>query len=192
MRITIRSNIPDGSRPNNDSQRCSGVQQGAGGKYVTVGQKKERKRRGESVTKQHRVLVDKMSLEVKRRKEVRAEPRIRWWKINEEYSRKFGEEVNQVLGDRVEEDRWEVISASREGDSKEGVLGVTIGRRKEDNEIWWWNEEVQDSISRKKWDRQMDKESKQQEYKEMWSAAKKEVAKTTRKTYENKSVREVG
>ncbi|KAK3545941.1 hypothetical protein QTP70_016955, partial [Hemibagrus guttatus] len=37
------------------------------------------------------------------------------------------------------------------------VLGVSSGRRKEDKETWWWNEEVQDSIQRKrlakkKWD----------------------------------------
>ncbi|KAK4305270.1 hypothetical protein Pmani_022829 [Petrolisthes manimaculis] len=66
---------------------------------------------GESVAKQHRVLIGKMSLEIKKRKAVRAEPRIRWWKLNEdEYSRKFREEVSQVLGDKIEEDRWETIS----------------------------------------------------------------------------------
>ncbi|KAK4307253.1 hypothetical protein Pmani_020966 [Petrolisthes manimaculis] len=68
------------------------------------------------------------------------------------------------------------------------VHGVTSGRRKEDKEIWWWNEEVQESISKKKlakmkWDRQMDEESKQ-EYKEMWSTAKKEVAKAKDRAYE--------
>ncbi|KAK4307251.1 hypothetical protein Pmani_020964 [Petrolisthes manimaculis] len=68
------------------------------------------------------------------------------------------------------------------------VHGVTSGRRKEDKETWWWNEEVQESISKKKrakmkWDRQMDEESKQ-EYKEMWSTAKKEVAKAKDRAYE--------
>ncbi|KAK4298997.1 hypothetical protein Pmani_028704 [Petrolisthes manimaculis] len=65
---------------------------------------------------------------------------------------------------------------------------VLIGRRKEDKETWWWNEEVQESISKKKrakmkWDRQMDEESKQ-EYKEMQSTAKKEVAKAKDRAYE--------
>ena len=37
------------------------------------------------------------------------------------------------------------------------VLGMSSGQRKEDNETWWWNEEVQESIQRKrllkkKWD----------------------------------------
>ncbi|KAK4307644.1 hypothetical protein Pmani_020601 [Petrolisthes manimaculis] len=118
---------------------------------------------GESVAKQHRVLIGKMSLEIKKRKAVRAEPRIRWWKLNEdEYSRKFREEVSQVLGDKIEEDIWETISEVVRQKAKK-VLGVTSGRRK-DKETWWWNEEVQKSISKKKrakmkWDRQMDEES---------------------------------
>ncbi|KAK4318915.1 hypothetical protein Pmani_010106 [Petrolisthes manimaculis] len=129
-----------------------------------------------------------MSLEIKKRKAVRAEPRIRWWKLNEdEYSRKFREEVSQVLGDKIEEDRWETISEVVRQKAKK-VLGVTSGRRKEDKETWWWNEEVQESISKKKrakmkWDRQMDEESKQ-EYKEMQSTAKKEVAKAKDRAYE--------
>ncbi|KAK4299887.1 hypothetical protein Pmani_027715 [Petrolisthes manimaculis] len=128
-----------------------------------------------------------MSLEIKKRKAVRAEPRIRWWKLNEdEYSRKFREEVSQVLGDKIE-DRWETISEVVRQKAKK-VLGVTSGRRKEDKETWWWNEEVQESISKKKrakmkWDRQMDEESKQ-EYKEMQSTAKKEVAKAKDRAYE--------
>ncbi|KAK4290566.1 hypothetical protein Pmani_036545 [Petrolisthes manimaculis] len=89
------------------------------------------------------------------------------------------EEVSQVLGDKIEEDRWETISE---------VVRQKAGRRKEDKETWWWNEEVQESISKKKrakmkWDRQMDEESKQ-EYKEMQSTAKKEVAKAKDRAYE--------
>ncbi|KAK3542084.1 hypothetical protein QTP86_012411 [Hemibagrus guttatus] len=51
------------------------------------------------------------------------------------------------------------------------VLGVPSGRRKEDKDTWWWNEEVQDGIQRKrlakkKWD--MDRtEKNRQEYKEL-------------------------
>ncbi|KAK3508916.1 hypothetical protein QTP70_013736 [Hemibagrus guttatus] len=61
------------------------------------------------------------------------------------------------------------------------VLGVSSGRRKEDKETWWWNEEVQDSIQRKrlakkKWD--MDRtEENRQEYKELQRRVKREVSK---------------
>ncbi|KAK3522326.1 hypothetical protein QTP86_003644 [Hemibagrus guttatus] len=58
---------------------------------------------------------------------------------------------------------------------------LSSGRRKEDKETWWWNEEVQDSVQRKrlakkKWD--MDKtEENRQEYKELQRRVKREVSK---------------
>ncbi|KAK3540325.1 hypothetical protein QTP70_029588, partial [Hemibagrus guttatus] len=68
------------------------------------------------------------------------------------------------------------------------VLGVSSGRRKEDKETWWWNEEVQDSIQRKKlakkkWD--MDRtEENRQEYNELQRRMKREVSKAKQKAYD--------
>ncbi|KAK3521822.1 hypothetical protein QTP70_018557, partial [Hemibagrus guttatus] len=68
------------------------------------------------------------------------------------------------------------------------VLGVSSGRRKEDKETWWWNEEVQDSIQRKrlakkKWD--MDRtEENRQEYKELQRRVKRQVSKAKQKAYD--------
>ncbi|KAK3528390.1 hypothetical protein QTP86_034256, partial [Hemibagrus guttatus] len=68
------------------------------------------------------------------------------------------------------------------------VLGVSSGRRKEDKETRWWNEEVQDSIQRKrlakkKWD--MDRtEENGQEYKELQRRVKREVSKAKQKAYD--------
>ncbi|KAK3567105.1 hypothetical protein QTP86_009809 [Hemibagrus guttatus] len=68
------------------------------------------------------------------------------------------------------------------------VLGVSSGRRKEDKETWWWNEELQDSIQRKrlakkKWD--MDRtEENRQEYKELQRRVKRGVSKAKQKAYE--------
>ncbi|KAK3563688.1 hypothetical protein QTP86_034395 [Hemibagrus guttatus] len=68
------------------------------------------------------------------------------------------------------------------------VLGVSSGRRKEDKETWWWNEEVQDSIQRKrlakkKWD--MDRtEENRQKYKELQRRVKREVSKAKQKGYD--------
>ncbi|KAK3548743.1 hypothetical protein QTP70_018475 [Hemibagrus guttatus] len=68
------------------------------------------------------------------------------------------------------------------------VLGVSSGRRKDDKETWWWNEEVQDSIQRKrlakkKWD--MDRtEENRQEYKELRRRVKREVPKAKQKAYD--------
>ncbi|KAK3521503.1 hypothetical protein QTP70_007968 [Hemibagrus guttatus] len=68
------------------------------------------------------------------------------------------------------------------------VLGVSSGRRKEDKETWWWNEEVQDSIQRKrlakkKWDKDRTEENRQ-EYKELQRRVKREVSKAKQKAYD--------
>ena len=73
-------------------------------------------------------------------------------------------------------------------DTARKVLGVSSKQRKEDKETWWWDEEVQESIrkkrlAKKRWDIQRDEESKQ-EYKEMRREVKKEVAKAKSKAYD--------
>ncbi|KAK3518519.1 hypothetical protein QTP70_001511 [Hemibagrus guttatus] len=84
-------------------------------------------------------------------------------------------------------DDWETTAeVIRETGRK--VLGVSSGRRKEDKATWWWNEEVQDSIQRKrlakkKWD--MDRtEENRQEYKELQRRVKREVSKAKQKAYD--------
>ncbi|KAF7711868.1 hypothetical protein HF521_000879, partial [Silurus meridionalis] len=67
------------------------------------------------------------------------------------------------------------------------VLGVTSGNRKEDKETWW-NEEVQESIGRKRlvkqnWYRQSDEKSRH-EYKEIRQQLKRDVANAKEKAYE--------
>ncbi|KAK3513809.1 hypothetical protein QTP70_028866 [Hemibagrus guttatus] len=88
------------------------------------------------------------------------------------------------------EDFHGLVNASAEVIRETGrkVLGVSSGRRKEDKETWWWNEEVQDSVQRKrlakkKWD--MDRtEENRQEYKELQRRVKREVSKAKQKAYE--------
>ncbi|KAK3575645.1 hypothetical protein QTP86_031602, partial [Hemibagrus guttatus] len=98
------------------------------------------------------------------------------------------QKLRQALGGQVVlPDDWEsTAEVIRETGRK--VLGVSTGRRKEDKETWWWNEEVQDSIQRKrlakkKWD--MDRtEENRQEYKELQRRVKKEVSKAKQKAYD--------
>ncbi|KAK3568306.1 hypothetical protein QTP86_003534 [Hemibagrus guttatus] len=92
-----------------------------------------------------------------------------------------------LVGQVVLPDDWETTAeVIRETGRK--VLGVSSGRRKEDKETWWWNEEVQDSIQRKrlakkKWD--MDRtEENRQEYKELQRRVKREVSKAKQKAYD--------
>ncbi|KAI5100918.1 hypothetical protein C0J45_9904 [Silurus meridionalis] len=111
---------------------------------------------GDSVARQHQMVVCRMVLEAKkRRRRVKTERRIRWWKLKEEEcSVRFREEVRQRLsGVKEVLDDWATTAGvMREAARK--VLGVTSGNRKEDKETWWWNEEVQESRRRKRLEKQ--------------------------------------
>ncbi|KAK3560236.1 hypothetical protein QTP86_002180 [Hemibagrus guttatus] len=144
---------------------------------------------GESVARQHRMVVCRMTLMVCKTKRSKIEKKTKWWKLKkEECCEEFRHKLRQALGGQVVlPDDWETTAeVIRETGRK--VLGVSSGRRKEDKETWWWNEEVQDSIQRKrlakkKWD--MDRtEENRQEYKELQRRVKREVSKAKQKAYD--------
>ncbi|KAK3510948.1 hypothetical protein QTP70_027815, partial [Hemibagrus guttatus] len=144
---------------------------------------------GESVARQHRMVVCRMTLMVCKTKRSKIEKKTKWWKLKkEECCEEFRQKLRQALGGQVVlPDDWETTAeVIRETGRK--VLGVSSGRRKEDKETWWWNEEVQDSIHRKrlakkKWD--MDRtEENRQEYKELQRRVKREVSKAKQKAYD--------
>ncbi|KAK3555648.1 hypothetical protein QTP86_025616 [Hemibagrus guttatus] len=133
---------------------------------------------------EHRVTYKSGEEEVKK-----IEKKTKWWKLKkEECCEEFRQKLRQALGGQVVlPDDWETTAeVIRETGRK--VLGVSSGRRKEDKETWWWNEEVQDSIQRKrlakkKWD--MDRtEEYRQEYKELQRRVKREVSKAKQKAYD--------
>ncbi|KAK3532187.1 hypothetical protein QTP86_009294 [Hemibagrus guttatus] len=144
---------------------------------------------GESVARQHRMVVCRMTLMVCKKKRSEIEKKTKWWKLKkEECCEEFRQKLRQALGGQVLlPDDWETTAeVIRETGRK--VLGVSSGRRKEDKETWWWNEEVQDSIQRKrlakkKWD--MDRtEENRQKYKELQRRVKREVSKAKQKAYD--------
>ncbi|KAK3570787.1 hypothetical protein QTP86_025428 [Hemibagrus guttatus] len=144
---------------------------------------------GESVARQHRMVVCRMTLMVCKTKTSKIEKKTKWWKLKkEECCEEFRQKLRRALGGQVVlPDDWETTAeVIRETGRK--VLGVSSGRRKEDKETWWWNEEVQDSIQRKrlakkKWD--MDRtEENRQEYKELQRRVKREMSKAKQKAYE--------
>ncbi|KAK3508721.1 hypothetical protein QTP70_004263 [Hemibagrus guttatus] len=137
------------------------------------------------------MVVCRMTLLVckTKRSKIEIEKKTKWWKLKkEECCEEFRQKLRQALGGQVVLlDDWETTAeVIRETGKK--VLGVLSGRRKEDKETWWWNEEVQDSIQRKrlakrKWD--MDRtEENRQEYKELQRRVKREVSKAKQKAYD--------
>ncbi|KAK3540074.1 hypothetical protein QTP70_025389, partial [Hemibagrus guttatus] len=144
---------------------------------------------GESVARQHRMVVCRMTLMVCKTKRSKIEKKTKWWKLKkEECCEEFRQKLRQALGGQVVlPDDWET-TAEVIRETRRKVLGVSSGRRKEDKETWWWNEEVQDSVQRKrlakkKWD--MDRtEENRQEYKELQRRVKREVSKAKQKAYD--------
>ncbi|KAK3510464.1 hypothetical protein QTP70_008662 [Hemibagrus guttatus] len=144
---------------------------------------------GESVARQHRMVVCRMTLMVCKKKRSEIEKKTKWWKLKkEECCEEFRQKLRQALGGQVVlPDDWETTAEVIKETGRK-VLGVSSGRRKEDKETWWWNEEVQDSIQRKrlakkKWN--MDRtEENRQEYKELQRRVKREVSKAKQKAYD--------
>ncbi|KAK3572654.1 hypothetical protein QTP86_001638 [Hemibagrus guttatus] len=144
-----------------------------------------------SGARQHRMVVCRMTLMVckTKRSKREIEKKTKWWKLKkEECCEEFRQKLRQALGGQVVlPDDWET-TAEVISETGRKVLGVSSGRRKEDKETWWWNEEVQDSIQRKrlakkKWD--MDRtEENRQEYKELQRRVKREVSKAKQKAYD--------
>ena len=146
--------------------------------------------KNECVAKQHRMLVCKMALMVKKKKTEKIQPNIRQWKLKQTSCQEvFRQDVTRTLGGKDGLlDEWDK-TAEMLRKTAETVLGVTFGKRKEDREMWWWNEEVQESVKEKKeakkaWEKVRDKNTKKI-YKEKKSKAKKAVAMAKGRAYDN-------
>ncbi|KAK3543373.1 hypothetical protein QTP70_018378 [Hemibagrus guttatus] len=88
---------------------------------------------GESVARQHRMVVCRMTLMVCKTKRSKIEKKTKWWKLKkEECCEEFRQKLRQALGGQVVlPDDWETTAeVIRETGRK--VLGVSSGRRKED------------------------------------------------------------
>ena len=133
----------------------------------------------ECVAKQHRMVVYKMALMVKKKEAEKVKPKIRWWKLKETSCHEaFREKWTRILAGE-DESPDEDNEAKMLRKTAETVLEVTFGKQKANREKWWWNEEVQKSIKEKKegkkaWDKIRDENSKKM-YKEKNSKKKKAV-----------------
>ena len=88
----------------------------------------------ECVAKQHRMVVCKMALMVKKKAE-KVKSKIRWWKLKETSCQKaFRQKVTRILGGKNGlPDEWDK-TAEMLRKTAETVLGVTFGKRKGDSE----------------------------------------------------------
>ncbi|KAK3574836.1 hypothetical protein QTP86_018425 [Hemibagrus guttatus] len=116
---------------------------------------------GESVARQHRMVVCRMTLMVCKRSKI--EKKTKWWKLKkEECCEEFRQKLRQALGGQIVlPDDWETTTTT--------VIRETGRKRKR--------------LAKKKWD--MDRtEENRQEYKELQHRVKREVSKAKQKTYD--------
>ena len=144
---------------------------------------------GESVAKQHRIVISAIIIWTKWRKAPKSVKRIKWWKLKDsKVNNKFKIDVIESGILSGQEDWQRIVEMIRSIARKE--LGEpsgkvsTAGRR----ETWWWNQEVQKKLKDKKkakkaWDTIRDDASKLA-YKTARKQAKREVAKARNKAYE--------
>ena len=100
-----------------------------------------------------------MTLIMKKKKS--RKPKIRWWKLKESSCQEafFRPEMTRTLGGKDGlPDEWTKQQYAKK--TAKTVLGVTFGKRKRDRETWWWNEEVQENIRKKRGEESMGQNKK--------------------------------
>ena len=106
---------------------------------------------GESVAKQHRILVSAIIIWTKWRKAPKLGKRIKWWKLkNLKVNNKFKMEVIEsgILGRQKDWQRIaEMIRSIAGRELGKTIRKVSTARRRE---TWWWNQEVQEKLKDKK------------------------------------------
>ena len=143
---------------------------------------------GESVAKQHRIVVSAIFIWTKWRTAPKPVQKIKWWKLkNSKVKNKFKSEVIKS-GIRGGQKDWQIVAemirriARMELDKTSGKVS-TAGRR----QTWWWNQKVyeklKDKIKVKNVWAIRDNASKLA-YKIARKQAKREVAKARNKAYE--------
>ena len=93
-----------------------------------------------------------MTLETKKQKIVKAEPRIKWGKLKKENCcEEFREEIRRALGGKEElPDDWTTTAKVVSDTARQVLEEYHQNKRKEDKETSWWDEEVQESIRKKR------------------------------------------
>ena len=89
----------------------------------------------ECTAKQHRMVVCKTTLMMKKKKAEKVKPKIKWWKLKETSCQEaFRTEVTRILGGKDGlPDEWDKTAEMLRKTAKT-VLGVTFGKRKGDRE----------------------------------------------------------
>ena len=107
---------------------------------------------GEEVVHQHWLVCGVVKVKECKEKRTRAEKRIRTWKLTGDVGREFKDKVNEQHRTHMEQtanEKWIDLKGVLIS-TAEDVCGTSKGGKKINKETWWWSEEVQTSIKKKK------------------------------------------
>ena len=144
---------------------------------------------GESVAKQHRIVVSAIIIWTKWRKAPKLLKKIKWWKLKDsKVNNKFKMKVieSEILGGKED---WQRIAKMIRSIARR-ELGETSGKvsMAGNQETWWWNQEVQEKLKDKKKAKKardtIRDNASRLAYKTARKKAKREVAKERNKAYE--------
>jgi exonuclease III len=146
---------------------------------------------GEEVASQHRLVLLKMKIRTERKGRESRVRKIKWWRLNEPEARnQFKEKVMEDWVDAENVQDWWTANSNVIRKAGEEILGRTSGKKAPaDKETWWWNEEVQNIVKKKKvlrkeWDRTGNQDDKEK-YKEAKKEAKQIVAEAKSRVWDD-------
>ena len=110
----------------------------------------------EAITTQHRILIADLVVTKTRQRRAAGRKRLRWWKLKDE------ETEEKIRGNLVErlsnideattenvEQWWEEIAKQIKKCGEE-LCGRSTGKKKRGLESWWWNDEKESAVRKKK------------------------------------------
>ena len=136
--------------------------------------------KGETVSPQHRLIVSDFLIRRVAQGKKMAQPKIKWWRLKEQEMReRFKETVINSIRLAEDVNVWWVENSTMIMRTAEELLGKTSGKgAPNDKESWWWNQDTQDKIKRKREAGIIFKRNESVENELAWKMAKKEAKAT--------------
>ena len=106
---------------------------------------------GEEAVAQHRLLCAVLNIRKEKPTRVDIKKKIKIWKLKGEKVAEYRGKVREKFDANTStvEENWQALKTAVLGAATE-VCGTTKGGKHQGRETWWWNEDVQEAIKRKK------------------------------------------
>ena len=136
--------------------------------------------KGETVSPQHRLVVSDFLIRRIDQGKKNVQPKIKWWRLkDQEIRERFKEAVLRSIRLANDVNIWWAENSALILRLAEELLGKTSGKGPpNDKESWWWSQDTQEKIKRKREAGISYKSNETAESKRAWKTAKKEAKRT--------------